>query len=107
MWRSLKVIHLTLISMLAMYAGKQILRWGTKIANPESESVRFWRPGPELVIAAISFFLLVGILASSTGMIRNRSWTLLGSLHGLWIVCFTWFGWFSFGGPFTLKELGL
>jgi hypothetical protein len=105
MGRLLKGVHIALLLLLMIYSGKEIVRWIIKIVNPSDESVRFWRPGPELVVTAFSFVLLLGILACSTGAVKNPSWRLLGILHGAWLVCFTWFGWFSVGGPFTLQEL--
>ncbi len=105
MGKLLKGIHIALLSLFTIYAGEEIVRWGLKIVNPAHESVRFWRPGPGLLVIAVSFILLLGILACSTGIVKNPSWRLLGLLHGLWLVCFTWFGWFSVGGPFRLQEL--
>ena len=98
-------IHIALLLLFAIYAAVDLIRWGVKLVNPEHESVRFWRPGIELIVVGFSFVLLLGILACSTGMRKNPSLPLLGTLHGLWLVCFTWFGWFSVGGPFTLQEL--
>lgn len=97
-------IHIALLSLLTIYAGEQVVRWGVKMVNPAHESVKFWSPGFGIIIVAISFVLLLGILACSTGIVKNPSWPLLGVLHGVWLVCFTWFGW-STGGPFTLQEL--
>ena len=97
-------IHIAVLVLLTIYAGEQTIRWGVKVVNPAHESVKFWNPGLGMIVVAISFILLLGILACSTGIIKSPSWPLLGFLHGLWLVCFTWFGW-STGGPFTLQEL--
>lgn len=105
MAKLLKVVHIGLLLLLTIYAGKETVRWGIKIVNPSNESVKFWRPGPEIVVVALSFLLLLGILACSTGIVKNPSWRLLALLHGAWLACFTWFGWFSAGGPFRLQEL--
>ena len=35
----------------------------------------------------------------------GATWNFIKSIFGQGIVCFTWFGWFSVGGPFTLQEL--
>ena len=104
MRKSLIGIHVALLVLLIIYAGEQIVRWGVKMVNPAHESVKFWSPGFGMILVAISLVLLLGILACSTGIIKNPSWRLLGFLHGLWLVCFTWFGW-STGGPFTFQEL--
>lgn len=97
-------IHVALLILLTIFAGEQLFRWGVKIVNPLHESVKFWNPGLGMILITISFALLLCILACSTGIIKNPSWPLLWVLHGLWLVCFTWFGW-STGGPFTLQEL--
>ena len=104
MRKTLTGIHIALLILLTIYAGEQIVRWGVKIVNPAHESVKFWNPGLGMILVTISFVLLLGILACSTGIIKNPSGLLLGVLHGLWLVCFTWLGW-STGGPFTLQEL--
>ena len=105
MAKLLKGVHVVLLAVLSLYAGKETIRWVTKIVNPSDERVKFWRPGPEIAVVALSFLLLVGILACSMGIVKTSSWRLLITLHGLWLVCFTWFGWFSVGGPFRLQEL--
>ena len=104
MRKTLMGVHIVLLSLLAIYAVEQVVRWGVKIVNPVNESVRFWNPGLGMIVVAVSLVLLVGILACSTGIIRNPSWLLLGSLQGLWLGCLTWLGWSS-GGPFTFQEL--
>ena len=104
MRKALTGIHIALLVLLTIYAGEQIIRWGVKIVNPAHESVKFWNPSLGMILVTISFVLLLGILGCSTGIIKNPSWPLLGVLHGLWLACFTWFGWSS-GGPFTLQEL--
>jgi len=105
MAKMVKVVHVGLLLLLALYTGKETARWITKILNPSDERIRFWWPGPEMVVVASSFLLLLGILACSTGVIRNPSWGVLATLHGLWLTCLTWFGWLSFEGPFRLHEL--
>ena len=105
MAKLLKGVHVVLLVALALYAGKEIIRWVTKILNPSDEYVRFWRPGPEIAVTALSFLLLLGILACSLGVVKIPSWRLLITLQGLWLICFTWFGWFSAGAPFRLHEL--
>lgn len=105
MGKLLRGIHIALLSLFTIYAGEEIVRWGVKLVNPAHESVKFWRPGTGFLVIVVSFVLLLAILACSTGIWKNPSWRLLAGLHGLWLVCFTWFGWFSVGGPFRLQEL--
>jgi hypothetical protein len=104
MRKALIAVHVALLALLTIYAGEQVFRWFVKLVNPVDESVKFWTPGFGMILVAISFTLLLAILACSTGIIKNPTWRLLGFLHGLWLVCLTWFGW-SAGGPFTLQEL--
>jgi hypothetical protein len=104
MRKVLIAVHVAFLALLTIYAGEQVFRWFVKIVNPTDESVKYWSPGFGMILVAISFALLLLILASSTGIIKNPSWRLLGFLHGLWLVCFTWLGW-STGGPFTFQEL--
>jgi hypothetical protein len=105
MAKLLKTAHIVLVLLMLLYSGLVLEQFVVKLLDPGNQSLRFWKPGGEVGVIAAAFVALLGILACSTGMVKNPSWRLLGILHGLWLVCFTWFGWFNVGGPFTLQEL--
>lgn len=105
MVRLLKSIHIGLVLLLMLYAGKKIVLYAMKLITPQAERVRFWDPGWEMLVIGFSFVFLLGILMCSTRMLRDCSWRLSGILHGGWLICFTLFGWFSVSAPFRLHEL--
>lgn len=101
----LKATHILLVILMLLYCGLVIEQYVAKLIDPGNQSLRFWTPGGEVGVVAVAFVALMGILACSTGIVKNPSWRLLLILHGLWLFCFTWFGWFKVGGLFTLQEL--
>jgi hypothetical protein len=105
MIKLLKAAHILLVLLLLLYCGLVFEQFVAKLIDPGNQSLRFWTPGVEVGVVAVAFASLMGILACSTGIVKNPSWRLLAILHGVWLACFTWFGWFMVGGPFTLQEL--
>ncbi len=105
MAKLLKAAHILLVLRMLLYCGLVLEQFVAKLLDPGNQSLRFWTPGGEVGVVAVAFVALLGILACSTGIVKNPSWRLLAILHGVWLACFTWFGWFSVGGPFTLHEL--
>ena len=103
--RILTVLHVALLSLFAIYATEEIARYGLKAVHPANDSVKFWNPGAEFSVVAISLPVLLGILACSTGIVKNPSFRSLVLLHGLWLLALTWYGWFSSPRPFIQKEL--
>lgn len=105
MAKLLKAAHILLMLLMLLYCGLVLEQFATKMLHPEDASFRFWKPGSEVGVAAVAFIALLGILACSTGLIQNASSRLLLVMHGLWLACFTWAGWFGAGAPFRIHEL--
>jgi len=100
-----KTGHVTIVVLLIVYCGLELLAFIVKLLSPQAESVRFWQPGPEVGVTAVALLALSGILACSTGLLKPRVWQIPAILHGTWLACLTWFGWFSIRAPFRLHEL--
>lgn len=100
-----KTGHVTIVVLLIVYCGLELLAFIVKLLSPQAESVRFWQPGPEVGVTAVALLALSGILACSTGLLKPRGWQIPAILHGTWLACLTWFGWFSIRAPFRLHEL--
>ncbi len=100
-----KAAHIVLVLLMLLYSGLVLEQFVAKVLDPGNQSLKFWTPGREVGVVAVAFVALLGILACSAGIVKNPSWRLLAILHGTWLVCFTWFGWFQVGGLFTLQEL--
>lgn len=105
MLKLLKVAHIGLVLLMLLYTGTELGRFAVKVVDPNNESVRFWKPGAEIGVLAIAFVALLGILACSTGLLKTQTWRVPAVPLGIWLVCLTWFGWFSVGAPFRLQEL--
>jgi len=105
MAKLLKAAHIVLVLLMILYCGLMLEEFVVKLLDPGNQSLRFWKPGGEVGVVAVAFVALLGILACSTRIVRNPSWWLLAILHGVWLACLTWFGWFRVGGPFRLQEL--
>lgn len=105
MAKVLKAVHIILLLMLLLYCGLVLEQFLTKLIDPGNESLRFWEPGKGVALAALAFMALLGILASGVGGVKNPSWRLIAILQAVWLISFTWFGWFDPGGPFRLREL--
>jgi len=97
--------HVAIVALLILYCGLELVAFAVKLASPEAESVKYWQPGPEVGVIAVALLVLLGILACSTGRVKPRGWRIPAILHGTWLACFTWFGWFSIRAPFRLHEL--
>jgi hypothetical protein len=104
MLRALRVGHLAVGFILTAYCLLMIEQFGAKLLSPESDALRFWRPGMEVAVLFIALFALIGILSSTIGVIRLRKWPIT-IISGIWLICFTWYGWFSMNAPFRLHEL--
>jgi len=100
-----KTGHVTIVVLLIVYCGLELLAFIVKLLSPQAESVRFWQLGPEVGVTAVALLALSGILACSTGLLKPRVWQIPAILHGTWLACLTWFGWFSIRAPFRLHEL--
>ena len=101
----LKAAHSILVLLMLLYSGLVLEQFAAKLLDPGNQCLKFWTPGREVGVVAVAFAALRGILACSTGIVKNPSWWLLAILYGMWLACFTWFGCFQVGGPFTLQEL--
>ena len=104
MGKLLKAAHISLVALMLLYTSGQLGRLVVKWLDPTHDSVRFWKPGAEMVVVAIAFVALLGILACSAGVVRYPARRFLAMLQSVWLICFTWFGWTA-GGPFRLQEL--
>lgn len=105
MLKLLTVGHIGVVVLLIIYCALELVAFAVKLAAPSSESVRYWQPGPEMGVIAVAFFVLLGILACSIEKLNPRGWRVPAILHGMWLLSFTWFGWFSIRAPFRLREL--
>jgi len=105
MRKLITVGHIAVVALLIAYCGLELVAFAVKLAAPSSESVRYWQPGPEIGVIAVALLVLLGILACSIGKLNPRGWRVPAILHGTWLLCFTWFGWFSIRAPFRLHEL--
>ena len=104
MTKALKAIHTVLLLMLLLYCGLALEQFLTKLIDPGNQSLKYWEPGIGVALVAVAFMALLAILGCATGIVKNPSWSLTAVLQGIWLICFTWFGW-SHGGPFRLQEL--
>jgi hypothetical protein len=105
MRKLLKAGHIAVVLLLIVYCLSEIAAFAVKLLVPRSARFWFWKPGLEVAIILLAMIALFGILACSLGILKNPSAWLLGMLHGAWLACYTWFGWFRVGGPFALQEL--
>ena len=58
----------------------------------------------EIAVQAVALVALMSIFGFSTGMLKVSGWGLLTFIHGIWLVCLTWLGWFSGDAPFRIHE---
>lgn len=104
MVKLLKAAHIGFVMLMLLYCGEQLARVVAKWIDPTGDSVRFWKPGAEMVVIGVALIALIGILAYSTGLVKVRNLLAPIVLHLTWFVCLTWFGWFSSYAPFRLQE---
>ena len=105
MTKLLNGIHVAVMSVLALYAGRETIGLLLKLLAPPSQNVRYWKPGAATVIMPLSLAVLLIILGYSTRILRRVSLRALGTSSAVWLVCLTWFGWFTLDAPFRLHEL--
>lgn len=105
MVKLLKAFHITMLLMLLLYCGLILEQFLAKLIDPRNSDLRFWEPSVSIVFVFLMLVALLGIFSCSTGLLKKPSWLLTVMLQSVWLICFTWLGWFDAAGPFRLREL--
>lgn len=92
------VLHISAIALTILFLGQQILDLlGGSQSGVSLQMVIF---SVSARIVAVGLLVYIGIAS-----LRNIPWKHLAWAHLIWFLIFTWYGWFSSGAPFIIREI--